>query len=638
VSASENFRLDPLEGRSRRPDEPAFTRYLGKLPDGQFEFRMATGRTEFLPAGPLVVGCCYDIAIAYFPEEAPLPPGTRVAFSIPQTWTQPCAEPERPGAVRVERSRGGLCSLELTESRNLGWWIVARVEESAEPPEGWIRIHYSAVSIQRFPQDRYINWRANFQVVVNTTGQNDYAVVRAARTQKPVIRAAPPARFHVAGPSLVRAGKTVAVRFVALDYCDNRAVPPPEGEVFAASHDDPFKPLARLSLSAADNGHGELAVPVPTGVRNVRIAVSDCKDRLRGFSPLMVVTPLDASERVFFGDIHAKTELTDGLKTPRGYYAHARDVALNDFSAITDHNSSAASRAEGPFVHGLSDDAFAAIQAATEDFNAPGRFVTLQGFEQDFIEGYRGHRNLYFRGRCPGLFRGRTLADLYDYLEGHRALVIPHHHMICAATVHLGNPRYERLVEMYSMHGTSETRGTPLSNKVEDGVSARELLAAGHRVGFIAASDNHNGAPGLSARSSRFTNLVYSGGLAAVWAAELTREAVFDALYARRCYGTTGARILLDFRLNGEPMGSELRLARGQAAPCTILAAGTDHIVRVELIRNGTEELLWNGAEDLVRLDRDLRFDGPEWLYVRVTQADRQMAWSSPIWITPEEP
>jgi hypothetical protein len=120
--------------------------------------------------------------------------------------------------------------------------------------------------------------------------------------------------------------------------------------------------------------------------------------------------------------------------------------------------------------------------------------------------------------------------------------------------VHLGNPRYERLVEMYSMHGTSETRGTPLSNKVEDGVSARELLAAGHRVGFIAASDNHNGAPGLSARSSRFTNLVYSGGLAAVWAAELTREAVFDALYARRCYGTTGARILLDFRLNGEPI------------------------------------------------------------------------------------
>jgi hypothetical protein len=112
---------------------------------------------------------------------------------------------------------------------------------------GWIRIHYSAVSIQRFPQDRYINWRSNFQVVVDTTGQNNYAVVRAARTRKPMIRAAPPARFHVVGPSLVRAGKTVAVRFAALDYCDNRAVPPPEGDVFAASQDDPFKPLARLS-------------------------------------------------------------------------------------------------------------------------------------------------------------------------------------------------------------------------------------------------------------------------------------------------------------------------------------------------------------------------------------------------------
>ena len=40
-------------------------------------------------------------------------------------------------------------------------------------------------------------------------------------------------------------------------------------------------------------------------------------------------------------------------------------------------------------------------------------------------------------------------------------------------------------------------------------------------------------------------------GRAVVLAEALTREAVFDALHARRCYATTGAPIVLDFTVNG---------------------------------------------------------------------------------------
>ena len=36
-------------------------------------------------------------------------------------------------------------------------------------------------------------------------------------------------------------------------------------------------------------------------------------------------------------------------------------------------------------------------------------------------------------------------------------------------------------------------------------------------------------------------------GVMAVYAPELTREAVFDAIRQRRTYGTTGCRLLLDF-------------------------------------------------------------------------------------------
>ncbi|MEZ4621453.1 MAG: DUF3604 domain-containing protein [Caldilineaceae bacterium] len=45
-------------------------------------------------------------------------------------------------------------------------------------------------------------------------------------------------------------------------------------------------------------------------------------------------------------------------------------------------------------------------------------------------------------------------------------------------------------------------------------------------------------------------------GLTCVLAESLTRNAIFDALKNRRCYGTTGPRIDLDFSVNGYLMGS----------------------------------------------------------------------------------
>ena len=54
-------------------------------------------------------------------------------------------------------------------------------------------------------------------------------------------------------------------------------------------------------------------------------------------------------------------------------------------------------------------------------------------------------------------------------------------------------------------------------------------LAKGLRFGVVASSDNHRGYPGA-----------YGEGLLGVWANDLTREGLFDAIRKRRDYAWPG--------------------------------------------------------------------------------------------------
>jgi hypothetical protein len=80
---------------------------------------------------------------------------------------------------------------------------------------------------------------------------------------------------------------------------------------------------------------------------------------------------------------------------------------------------------------------------------------------------------------------------------------------------------------------------------------------------------------------------VNSNGLTGVYAPGKSRQEICDGLYQRRTFAVTNhARILMDFRVNGEPMGGEL--FRGNAGQAKIAArvSGTAPLVRVELLKN----------------------------------------------------
>ena len=117
---------------------------------------------------------------------------------------------------------------------------------------------------------------------------------------------------------------------------------------------------------------------------------------------------------------------------------------------------------------------------------------------------------------------------------------------------------------------------------------------------FVANADT-----GLEFRYWEFT----ASGYAAVWAAENTREAIFDAMARRETYATTGPRMLVRFfggwdfvatdannRLparigytKGVPMGGDLRDAPAGRSPTFLVAALKDpigaNLERIQVIK-----------------------------------------------------
>ena len=171
---------------------------------------------------------------------------------------------------------------------------------------------------------------------------------------------------------------------------------------------------------------------------------------------------------------------------------------------------------------------------------------------------------------------------------------------------------------------------------MDDGNSIQAALGDGLRFGFVGCSDSHISMPGrrqgVSKGSPGYRAGIY--GLTAVYAAENSREAVFDALLARRCYAATD-RIYLDFKVDSQPMGSELHLREPRIIRAR--AAGTAPFVHVEVIKNN--RVVYGTAQGALEAEFEYvdkaEICPNDYYYLRITQEDGNMAWSSPVWVDP---
>lgn len=193
------------------------------------------------------------------------------------------------------------------------------------------------------------------------------------------------------------------------------------------------------------------------------------------------------------------------------------------------------------------------------------------------------------------------------------------------------------MVEAYPCWGSGVEHADPLWHKSEKpGSGVFNALRRGYRLGFIGSGDSHAGMPGRSHPQDRQWCVHQKSGFACVYAPELTREAVFDALKQRRCYATTGARILLEFSVNAAPMGQTVLLSRpDETRVIRVHAIGTDRFRLLRIVKNNEELTRRELRDDEVFFEYQDLSPGTEgdFYYVRLVQEDENTAWSSPVWV-----
>jgi hypothetical protein len=334
------------------------------------------------------------------------------------------------------------------------------------------------------------------------------------------------------------------------------------------------------------------------------------------------------------GEFHRHTEYTahrDGDGSLEDMWRYAQDAADMDWLGNGDHDNG--------FGHQYP---WWITQKTMDIYHNPPWFIAPYTYERS-VEWPNGHRNVIFTRRgIRTLPRGNMKGDektgtpdtkmLYAYLKSFDGVCASHTSATNMGTDWRDNdPFVEPIVEIYQGDRNNyECEGAPrglTQRDIETAGPGNEsihprgfiwnALAKGYRLGFESSSDH------ISTHASYAVVLVERPG----------REAIVEAFRARRCFAATD-NIALVVRCADHLMGEDFPLA-GQPT-LEIRAAGTAPITRLDIVRNN--RYLFSTAPnrdtlDLQWTDADPAPGPVSYYYVRIQQADGNLAWSSPMWI-----
>jgi hypothetical protein len=536
------------------------------------------GRAWITPDGPVVAGqlgtwtVTYEVGAYGYDERARL----KIAWRFASDWGTPqFTDPRGRNYTTVRlhtRCPTAVAELAFEPRGQVRPWfktLVASVADGSLHPGDRIQITVGdtgadgAGSRAQTFRERGCEWR----VFVDPFGTELYTALEASPTLDVVGGALH--RLVVIAPTTVRPGETFEALVKAEDGWGNPCERF-EGELALDAGGGPIEglpPVVRWQsgdVAVARLGGLHLAADAAR-IRARGHGLTTESNLIRGLGP--------GAAKTFWGDLHGQTRATVGTGTIEEYFTFGRDVALLD---VMCHQANDFQVTEAEWQR---------LRRQIERFHADGRCVIFVGYEWSGMTPGGGDRNVMFRSDSASLHRSShaevddmadaatdcfPVTELFAQFRGRDdVLLVPHIGGRYADVVGFHEPTLEPVVEIYSDWGRFEWL-------LED------ALRAGYRVGVVANSDGHKGRPGAS-HPGASTFGAY-GGLTCVLAESLTREAVFEAIRARRCYGVSAAqRIDVELSVNGLPMGAEGR-ATGPVR-VTGRVAGTGPLERVDVLR-----------------------------------------------------
>lgn len=360
--------------------------------------------------------------------------------------------------------------------------------------------------------------------------------------------------------------------------------------VYAGLGGPPWTRMERVGDTDQWRGRMDSSM-VPNVRHNLIIKTTD--KRAGAAAAVKVENPV----KCFFADLHSHTGYSDGALVPADAHRYAREVAKLDVFSLTDH------------LESVDELEWSDTREVAQKANEPGRFVVIPGLE--WTKGW-GHVNI---------FEPQTRRWPDNPNEFYQALAKAN---VVAKFNHPGDGTKSHGGLAYSAAADRAIQMMEVRRPEEEQAFIR-ALSLGWHIAPDGSDDTHGPNWG-----SRFA---WSG----ILAPGLSKRNVWHALKNRHLFSTLDRNCVLLLHVNGALMGSILEKPAGKVEIVTAVNESDDNdpIAKIELFEDGKVVQTDQPKSGNRRWETTCTATpGKHYYFVKVTQADGNLMWSAPVWVT----
>jgi hypothetical protein len=339
---------------------------------------------------------------------------------------------------------------------------------------------------------------------------------------------------------------------------------------------------------------------------------------------------------------HVAENGDDGQGTLAEAYAYGHGKGKLDFMSVSSHS------------HMIDDAGYQRLRAAAAAATQDGKFVAIPGQEWSSISKGGHITILDANARCE-LGNGDWASFYQKWLPAHPEVAfVQFNHPHPTNPLEFGgkgfnpldNARSSQVAEdkirgMALLNGPGKYTGEDMHgepddfdrgvNKLNYEVEYQDFLNRGWKIGAIGDQDNHVKTWGTAVPTRT-----------GIWAKNLSKAGVLEALKARRTFAAFDNNVKLWFELNGAPMGSETSSSKALAVK--VVATDPDTTIKRVELYGDVDGPGGQPARLLAKADVNKKtvgwaatlpaVPGESYYYAKLVYDDQHAwAWTSPIWV-----